>query len=124
MTVVSASTSTTFELPGVTFSTLVTESRGGAQNAVWRVTIAPRTPGQVHQLTRQEIIHLLSGQARAAIGATAQEVRAGDTIVVPPFTDFALETRGDAPVVAIAILPQGGQAIIGDAAPFTPPWAA
>jgi quercetin dioxygenase-like cupin family protein len=64
-----------------------------------------------------------SGRVRVVLGETSSEAAAGDTIVVPPDTDFALGAAGDEPAVALCVLPAGGQARLAGEPPFTPPWA-
>jgi len=64
-----------------------------------------------------------SGRVTVVLGETSSEAVAGDTIVVPPDTDFALGATGDEPAVALCVLPAGGQARLAGEPPFTPPWA-
>jgi len=112
-----------FELPNVTFMGLASPQRGSKENSVWRVTIAPNAPGLPHQLTREETVIVLSGTAIAEIGKERHRVSEGDVIIVPAMTDFSLSNDGAEAFEAIAVLPVGGQAIVGNDAPFTPPWA-
>jgi mannose-6-phosphate isomerase-like protein (cupin superfamily) len=121
---ISLSDAPRFELPNVTFTGLASPQRGSRENSVWRVTIAPNTPGLPHQLTREETIFVLSGTAIAEIGKEQYRVSEGDVIIVPAMTDFSLSNEGAEAFEAIAVLPVGGQAIVGNDAPFTPPWAA
>ena len=123
MPLISASNASKFELPNVTFIGLASPQRGSIENSVWRLTIAPKAPGLPHQLTREEIIIVLSGSAIAEIGKERHSLSEGDVIIVPARTDFSLSNDGEEPFEALAILPVGGQAIIGNDAPFTPPWA-
>lgn len=112
-----------FKLPGISFTSLATPSRGSAETSVWQVEIDPGTPGTPHQLTREEVFVALSGTARVTIGNATFAFAAGEALVVPPETVFALANEGDSPFKALAIFPVGGKARIGDAAPITPPWA-
>ena len=75
-----------------------------------------------HQLIREEILVVLSGTARASLDGVVAEVAAGGAIVVPPRTPFSLAAAGGEPLVALAYLPVGGQAIVDGGEPFTPPW--
>jgi mannose-6-phosphate isomerase-like protein (cupin superfamily) len=122
--IVSLSNVPKFELPNVTFTGLASPQRGSKENSVWCVTVAPNAPGLPHQLTREETIIVLSGTAIAEIGKERHKVSEGDAIIVPAMTDFSLTNDSAEPFEAIAVLPVGGQAIIGNEAPFTPPWAA
>lgn len=123
MPIVKSADAPHFDLPGVKFTALAAPSRGSSENAAWRISLAAHTPGAPHQLTREEIFVAISGSAEAAIGPERFDVAAGDAIVVPAFTDFALSNKGDVPFEAVAILPVGGRALMGEAAPFSPPWS-
>lgn len=112
----------TFDLPGIQFRGLAAPSRGAAESAVWVVSIAPGTPGVPHQLTREEVLVAIEGRARASVAGIQYELEAGDGLVVPPATDFVLENPYEAPFRAVAVLPVGGGAIVGDDT-FIPPWA-
>jgi mannose-6-phosphate isomerase-like protein (cupin superfamily) len=64
-----------------------------------------------------------AGRARATIAGAEHDLVAGGAVIVPAETDFALSNPHREPFEAVAILPIGGQARIGDEPPFTPPWA-
>ena len=113
-----------FSVPNVTFTGRASPQRGSTDNSVWHVTISPSSPGLPHQLTREEIIVAISGQAKAEIGGKQYLLEAGDAIVVPPGQDFTLSNDSKTAFTAIAVLPVGGQAVIAGEQPFTPPWAA
>jgi mannose-6-phosphate isomerase-like protein (cupin superfamily) len=113
-----------FTLPGVTFIGLASPSRGAKENAVWRLIMAPGVAPLPHRLTREEIFVATAGSAVATIAGEFHALAAGDSIVVPAGTEFALATPGGEAFEAVVILPVGGQAMMGDEAPFTPPWAA
>jgi len=113
----------THELPGTRFTSLATPSRGGADVSVWHVEIQPRTKPVPHRVTRTEVFVVLAGEADVRLGEESSRARAGDTIVVPAETLFALEVQGSTPFRAHVCMPIDGQAIVGDGTPFTPPWA-
>ena len=123
MPVIPASDAPNFDLPGVRFTGLASPSRGARETAVWRLSMAPATEPLTHRLTREEIFVAIAGKARFKIGAEEFDVAAGGAVIVPQDTDFALSNPHDAPFEAVAVLPVGGCARIGDAPPFTPPWA-
>jgi quercetin dioxygenase-like cupin family protein len=123
MAVVRSPAVPTHELPGAWFTSLATPSRGSAETSVWLVELAPGTPGTPHRLTREEVFVVLEGTARVTLGGVTDDAHPGDAIVVPPGTAFALEAAGGAPVRALCCLPVGGQGILADGDPFTPPWA-
>jgi mannose-6-phosphate isomerase-like protein (cupin superfamily) len=123
MPVLPAPSAPTHSMHGASFTSLATPSRGSTDTAVWRVDLAPGTPATPHQLTRQEVLVVLAGTASVLIGGEAATASVGDAIVVPVATSFELRNGGPDTLSVIACLPVGGQAQMGDAEPFTPPWA-
>jgi mannose-6-phosphate isomerase-like protein (cupin superfamily) len=111
-----------FELPGVRFTGLAAPSRGANESAVWIVSVDPRTDGTPHRLTREEVIVALDGRARATLAGVDYDIEAGSAFVVPPEMDFSLANPYEEPFRAVAVLPVGGEARIGDDT-FIPPWA-
>lgn len=111
------------EMHGATFTSLASPRRGSRENSVWKVEIAPATPATPHQLTREEIFVVSSGRAAVALGGERFEVGAGDVVIVPPATDFAIEVVGEQPLRALVCFPVGGMARLADGTTFTPPWA-
>ena len=87
------------------------------------MSVEPGTGAVPHQMTREETFVAIEGAARAIVGGREHHVATGSALVVPPHTDFALDNPFDAPFRAVVVVPVGGQAMIGDAPPFTPPWA-
>jgi mannose-6-phosphate isomerase-like protein (cupin superfamily) len=124
MSVLPRPTAPTHELPGAAFTSLATPSVGGsADTAVWEVRLAPGHAPTPHQLTRHEVFVIISGSGTATLADSDLELAAGDTLVVPPQTRFAIQASGEDDLVALCCLAVGGQAVIDDAEAFTPPWA-
>jgi mannose-6-phosphate isomerase-like protein (cupin superfamily) len=90
---------------------------------VWQVEIQPGTPAAPHQLTEEEIFVVVAGEANVTLAGEVRAAVAGDAIVVPADTDFALENRGTVPLRLLCVLPVGGEARTPDGKAFTPPWA-
>lgn len=111
------------DLAGTRFTPLAAPSTGSTEISVWRVEVPPGGEPVPHQVTREEVLVVLSGTARAAIGGEVTDAAAGCAIIVPPHTPFSLVAAGDEPLVALAYLPVGGQARMPGQEPFTPPWA-
>ena len=124
MPFVSPDESPEFRLSGVVFSGLASPSRGAMENAVWRLRLDPGTIGTPHQLTREETIVATSGRALAILDGLAYDLVVGAAIIVPANVDFSLSNPHAEPFEAVAVLPIGGEARVGDAPSFTPPWAA
>lgn len=123
MPVIPAPPTATHELGTTRFTSLATPSRGSTETAVWTVEMAPHTPATPHRLTREEIFVVLDGTATVTIAGERTTATADDAIVVPAATEFALGNDARAPLRLLCCLPVGGQGIVGDGDPFTPPWA-
>jgi quercetin dioxygenase-like cupin family protein len=124
MTLIAGADAPRFSLPGLTFIGLAAPSRGARENAVWRLIMEPGALPVPHRMTREEIFVATAGMAVATLAGQTHTLRAGDSLVVPAGADFSLATPVGDGFEAVVILPVGGEAVIGDAAPFTPPWAA
>ncbi len=112
-----------FTLPNVIFAALASPSTGSVENACWKFKLAAKSSGQTHQLTREEIIVVITGSAFVQIGKEGNVITAGDAIIVPAYTDFAISNESNEDFEGIAVLPVGGQAMMIDQQIFTPPWA-
>ena len=123
MAVIPVPAEATHALGSARFTSLATPSRGSQETAVWRVEIAPRTPGTSHSLTREEIFVVLDGEAAVEIRGLPERAYPGDAIVVPADAEFALANDGDVPLRLLCCLPVGGQGRMPGGDPFTPPWA-
>jgi mannose-6-phosphate isomerase-like protein (cupin superfamily) len=123
MPITDASRAPLHEMAGTRFTPLAAPSSGSTEICVWRVELSPHADAVPHELTREEVLVVLSGTARASIGGRVADVGAGGAIIVPPDTPFSLTALGGEPVVALAYLPVGGQARMPGEEPFTPPWA-
>jgi mannose-6-phosphate isomerase-like protein (cupin superfamily) len=84
--------------------------------------LAAGTPAVPHFLTREEIFVCLEGEALAKLNGEEFTVSPGSALVVPAGVSLELSNPHARPFRALAILPVGGQAAIGDQL-FTPPWA-
>ena len=111
------------DVAGTRFTPLAAPSTGSTEVSVWRVDVPPGGDPVPHELTREEVLVVLSGTARTCIDGEVTDAAAGCAIIVPPHTPFSLVAVGDQPLVALAYLPVGGQARMPGQEPFTPPWA-
>jgi quercetin dioxygenase-like cupin family protein len=113
----------TFDLPGTRFTGLAAPSRGSTETSAWMVEMAAGTPAVPHRLTREEIFVCLEGQAVARLDGEEFKITPGSALVVPAGVSLELSNPHALPFKALAVLPVGGQAAVGDKV-FTPPWAA
>lgn len=124
MAVIQGSSAPAFAVPHVTALGLAAPSRGASETCAWRFTFAPGAPTDTtHMVDREEIFVVLSGGVTARLEGTEHLLVAGDALIVPPHTPFALGNPNDEPAELVAVLPVGGQAIMQDMEPFVPPWA-
>ena len=112
-----------FDIPGVTFTSVAAPSRGSEENAVWQARLKPHVPGVLHHMTREEILIATRGEASIRIDGETHTLVPGDAFAVPAFTDFTLDCVGDTPFEALVVLPVGGRGVIGDEPSFVPPWS-
>jgi quercetin dioxygenase-like cupin family protein len=122
MPVIYATKAKTYEMPGVSFKGLAAPQTGSKENSAWTFSLTPKSEGTLHQVTREEIMIATKGKAFAEIGKDKFEFSAGDAIIIPPHTDFRLSNKSTEEFQGVALIPVGAQAVIGDEAPFTPPW--
>jgi quercetin dioxygenase-like cupin family protein len=122
MAVIARPVSPTHETGGVRFTTLATPSRGTTETSIWQAEISPGTPGVPHQVTREELFHVLDGRLTVSIDGDRHDAGPGDTVVIPPDTTFSLANETDQPARALVCFPVGGQARTEEGT-FTPPWA-
>lgn len=123
MPVIAAPATATHELPGARFTALVGPRLGARDTSVWRVELAPGSQPTLHEVTREEVFVILAGRARVTLAGVESEAGAGDAVLVPAATPFAIACAGDTPLSALCCLPIGGQARLPGGEPFTPPWA-
>ena len=98
-------------------------SRGSETVCLWRVVLQPGADSPVHELTSAEAFLVLSGRAMFEFDGRRHELGPGDAISVPPTIAFRLANESDQPFEAVCGMAAGGQAIVGGAEPFSPPWA-
>lgn len=123
MPIIKHTAAPSFALPGVTVTGLASPSRGAQETSVWRLTIAPGTPGTEHTIDREEVFVALHGHAIATLAGQRHELRAGDALIVPAHVAFSLANPGPEPFEAVAALPVGGRVTLPAGEPFIPPWA-
>jgi quercetin dioxygenase-like cupin family protein len=124
MPIIKSEVAPRFELPGVTFTGLASPARGARETSVWRIAMAPGTPGTPHSVDREEIFIATAGRAQVTLAGEAHELAAGDALVVPAGVAFALANPHTEPFEAVAALPVGGKAVLPNGEAFVPPWVA
>jgi mannose-6-phosphate isomerase-like protein (cupin superfamily) len=124
MPIIKSSIAPSFDVHGVRFTGLASPSRGASETSVWRVAIAPATPGTRHTVDREEIFVAIGGRAVVELGDETTELAPGDALVVPSNVPFSIANPHAEPFEAVVALPVGGRATLPGGEPFVPPWAA
>jgi mannose-6-phosphate isomerase-like protein (cupin superfamily) len=122
MPAVHAANAQRYEFGDVTFVRLAAPQTGSKESSAWTFTVAPKSAGVTHQITREEIMIFLDGNAVAEIGKERHVVSKGDALIIPAHTDFRLSNEGNTAVEGMAMVPVGAQAVMPGEAPFIPPW--
>jgi quercetin dioxygenase-like cupin family protein len=122
MPVIYSAKAKVFEMPGVKFTGLAAPQTGSKENSAWRFSLTPNSEGTLHKVTREEIVVVIRGTAKAEIGKETHMISAGDAIIIPAHTNFKLSNTTAETFEGVAMIPVGAQAIIGNEPPFTPPW--
>jgi mannose-6-phosphate isomerase-like protein (cupin superfamily) len=113
-----------FHDDGVSVTGLASPSRGCATVSAWRVVLAPGAGSPEHSLTSDEAFVALRGRARVELDGEAQELAAGDCLVVAPDRTFTIRNDGPEPFEAVCCMAAGGRAVVAGEGSFVPPWAA
>ncbi len=112
-----------FGQAGTRVAGFASPSRGSATVSMWRFVLDPGAGSPVHQLTHDEAFVALRGRATVELAGEEFPLDAGDGLSVPPHTPFRIQNAGPEPFEAVACMAAGGQAVVGEAPPFVPPWA-
>ncbi len=123
MRIIAPEAAPVFNMDGLRVTGLASPRRGAVDCAAWRIEVAPGTPPTMHWVTREEIFIAISGRALVHFGGETHALDAGGAAIIPANAEFALSNPNADVFEAVAVLPVGGQAGMGDAPPFTPPWA-
>lgn len=113
-----------FGADGTAVTGYAAPSRGSEFVSLWRINLEPGASSPLHELDTEEVFLGLAGNAMFTIDGREYTVGAGDCLVVPPHTAFALAAGPDGPFQAVACMRAGGQAtLLPDGPTFVPPWA-
>jgi mannose-6-phosphate isomerase-like protein (cupin superfamily) len=123
MPIIKSSEAPTFTRGDMVVTGLASPSRGSRETSTWRLSLAPGCAGTQHSVDREEIFVVLAGTALVTLDGTDVPLAAGDTLIVPPHTPFALANPSGVACEALAIFPVGGLAKLPSSEAFVPPWA-
>jgi len=124
MTHLTRSSVRTFHIHGVDFHSYANGAAGATQLGAWRAEFAPRTPGQAHRMTHEEVLYLLDGNLDIEIDDEHFTAEAGDAVLVPARARFRVSNNTDEPAAAWVTTPLGMAATMeSNGERMTPPWA-
>ncbi|MFE1953103.1 cupin domain-containing protein [Streptomyces sp. NPDC059524] len=123
MPVVRASEAVVHDLHGVRFVSYATPHSGSKELAAWRGEIPAGTKGTPHTVTREEILHVLSGSLHLTLDGTAHALTAGDTAIVNAGAELSVENPTDSPASMWVTTSVGLEATLQDGTRIAPPWA-
>jgi gentisate 1,2-dioxygenase len=122
--IITSETAPRFQQGGVTAVGYAAPSRGATELSVWRLSLVPGERTPPHAVSHEEVFLVLEGSAVATIDDVEHAFGAGDCLVVPPWSSFAL-VAGDTGLEAVCAMTAGATAtILPDGPTITPPWAA
>src|SRR5215213_4118698 len=105
-----------FERHGFVFRPHASPSHGGStQLALWPVDVPADATSERHQVDKEEVFHVLEGR----VTIHDIEVGEGETVVVPPHTDFQLVGGPAKVLVATSV----GITGLVDGQKISPPWS-
>lgn len=114
----------TFAMHGVQFHSYASSAFGSARLAAWRAEFAPRTPGQPHRMSHEEVLHVLSGTLQVEVEHDRFTARAGDGVLVPANALFRVSNDADDPAEVWVTTELGMTATMeADGTAVQPPWA-
>jgi mannose-6-phosphate isomerase-like protein (cupin superfamily) len=122
MPVIPAGEAVVHELHGASFTSYATPARGSQELCAWRVEIPGHTEGVTHQVSREEVLYILSGTLRAILDGEPGEAAAGDVVLVPAGASFRADNPTDEPVTAWVTTNAGLTAVMPDGSRIAPPW--
>lgn len=72
---------------------------GGENQSLAEATLPPGRRSRRHRhLQSEELYHILEGEGRLTVGGETVAVRAGDTALIPPRVEHAIENTGAQPL--------------------------
>ena len=122
MPVIHAAETTVHQMHGTSFTSYASPAHGSSELCAWRIEIPGHTRGTPHHVSREEVLYILSGTARATIGDQAEDAAAGEVILVPAGSRFGIDNLSAEPVIAWVTTSVGLLGVLPDGSWISPPW--
>ncbi|MFB7664239.1 cupin domain-containing protein [Kitasatospora sp. NPDC056138] len=123
MPIVSTDQATVHEIHGARFVSYAAPATGSTELCAWRLEIAAGTPGVEHTITREEVLHVLSGAPVVTLDGERTALGPGDTVIAPAGVRLKVDNPGEQAAHAWVTTGTGLQARLADGSVLTPPWA-
>ncbi|MFC1399977.1 MULTISPECIES: cupin domain-containing protein [Streptacidiphilus] len=123
MPVIRSADATVHEMHGSRFVAHANTGTGSKEICAWRVEIPAGTTGVPHTVSREEVIHVLTGALRFTVDGEAADLVPGDTVIVPAGARFGVDNPGGEPATMWTVTSVGLTATLADGSTVTPPWA-
>lgn len=122
MPVVRAADATVHEMHGSRFTSYVAPARGSAELCAWHLEVPAGAEGTAHRVSREEVLHILSGTLHVTLDGTSAAAEAGDAVLVPAGASLRVDNPGPRPAAAWVTTSTGLEAVLADGTRITPPW--
>lgn len=121
--VVRAQTARRTETPNGVMTTLASPTQGPAdQLSIWKIAMQSGRKGPHHIIDREQVWHVLSGEAEFAVGGETHRLGAGDTVILPAGAERQVTALTGTEIIACGP-PSAIAWVVGEDAPRgTPPW--
>jgi quercetin dioxygenase-like cupin family protein len=110
------------ETPNAVMRTLAAPSLGGSDLSVWEVAMREGQRGPLHEVNREQVWTVVSGELQVQTDGQTFIVRAGDTLCLPPDERRQIAAITDARAVVASPAGPIVTTVDGDSRPL--PWAA
>ncbi|MBB4930868.1 mannose-6-phosphate isomerase-like protein (cupin superfamily) [Lipingzhangella halophila] len=123
MPVLRSTEGTVHEMHGSRFTAYVAPSHGSTELCAWRLEVPAGTQGSAHHVSREEVLHILSGILEVSVDGTPATAEAGDTVLVPAGSSLRVDNPGTHPVAAWVTTSAGIEAVLADGTRLSPLWS-
>lgn len=123
MPYVRSNEATVHEIHGVRFTAHANPGTGSREIAAWLGEVPAGLVGPPHTISREEVLHLLSGTLRIGIDGEQAELGPGDTAIAPAGSLLSLSNPGPGSAAMWVSTGVGLTATLADGSTLTPPWA-
>lgn len=113
----------THAIHGVTFVAHANPRTGSEEICAWRAEVPVGTVGVPHTVSREEVIHLLTGRLRFSVDGEVADLGPGDTVIAPAGARLGLDNVSGEPATMWVSTSVGLTATLADGSVITPPWA-